>query len=59
MGQNVETLDAGDGIFSQDPDFRQGLINRLLLSGQLGIRIALTLARLFERNENVLALIIG
>ena len=59
MGENIEPLDAGDGIFSQHPDFRQGLIDRFLLIGQLRLRIAFTLARLLERNENVLALIIG
>ena len=58
MGENIEPLDAGDGIFSQYPDFGQGLINRFLLIGQLRVRIAFTLARLLERNENVLALII-
>lgn len=59
MGENIEPLDTGDGIFSQHPDFRQRLIDRFLLIGQTRVRIAFTLARLLERNVNVLALIIG
>ena len=58
MGENIKPLDTGDGIFSQHPDFRQRLIDRFLLIGQLRVRIAFTLGQLLERNEYVLALVI-